>query len=292
MAEKHLKKRIAPEKPRLQGLRTGTKTTEAKAPSLVPRWGASAASSSAQSEPDKPSVSRAAYAAKRQALGIDNGGLSSERTRARMVERLMQQGIRNTLVLEAMRRVPRHQFVDEALASRAYEDTALPIGHQQTISQPYVVARVIELALASISQAAHPSSQPLKALELGTGCGYQAAVMSHCFGQVVSVERIKPLADLARANLRTARRSNVRIIYGDGIVAAQAESPFDVILCSAGMMSVPPELLAQLKIGGVLIAPVGEPEQRLMAMQRVGESEYSSASFDMVRYVPVLRGTE
>lgn len=287
MAEKHLKKPIAPEKPSRQGLRTGTKTTEPRAPSLVPRWGASGSSLPTKADAPKPTVSRAAYAAKRQAAGIDNAGLSSERTRARMVERLMQQGICNAVVLQAMRSVPRHQFVDEALASRAYEDTALPIGHHQTISQPYVVARVIELALASLAQ-----TGPTKALELGTGCGYQAAVMSHCFGQVVSVERIKPLADLAKANLKTSRRSNVRVIYGDGIVAAQTESPFDAILCSAGMMSVPPELVAQLKPGGILVAPVGGPKQRLVAMQRISESEYSSASFDMVRYVPVLRGTE
>jgi protein-L-isoaspartate(D-aspartate) O-methyltransferase len=288
VAEKHLKKPIAPEKPKLQGLRTGTRTTQPKAPNLVPRWGASVNPTPSADDAAKPSVSRAAYAAQRQASGMDHGGLSSERTRVRMVERLMAQGIRHSGVLEAMRAVPRHQFVDEALASRAYEDTALPIGHQQTMSQPYVVARVIELALGLMA----PAPSPSKALELGTGCGYQAAVMSHCFGQVISVERIRPLADLARANLRTYRRSNLRVLYGDGIVAAQAESPFDVILCSAGMTVVPPELLAQLKVGGVMVAPVGDIEQRLVAVQRVSESEYSSTSFDLVRYVPVLRGTE
>lgn len=287
MAEKHLKKPAVPEKPSRQGLRTGTKTTEPKAPTLVPRWGAAASATDHAAKAAKPTVSRAAYAAKRSAA-VDNTGLSSERTRARMVERLMQQGIRNPAVLAAMRSVLRHRFVDEALASRAYEDTALPIGHQQTMSQPYVVARTIELALGLMGGAA----PPWKALEIGAGCGYQAAVMSHCFDRVVSVERIKSLADLARANLRTSRRSNVRAMYGDGIVAAQAEGPFDAILCSAGMTAVPPELPAQLKVGGVLIAPVGEADQRLVALQRMSETEYSSKSFDMVRYVPVLRGTE
>lgn len=200
----------------------------------------------------------------------------------------MSQGIHHPRVLEAMRHVPRHRFVDEALASRAYEDTALPIGHNQTISQPFVVAKTIEIALTHVSG----PQRPLKALEVGCGCGYQAAVMSYCFGQVVSVERIKVLADLARANLRPLRRSNLRLVYGDGLVAAQAEAPFDVILCSAGMVSAPPELLAQLAVGGVLVAPIGEPEQRLMAIQRLQANEYKSKAFDMVRYVPVLRGIE
>lgn len=291
MAGKDLKKPIAPAKPTQPGLRTGTRTTEAKAPTLVPRWGAvSTAPKSISRAAAGHSSSRSAEAStlKKPPTGWDNGGLSSERTRGRMVERLMAQGIHHPRVLEAMRQVPRHRFVDEALASRAYEDTALPIGHNQTISQPFVVARTIELALGHVTV----SERPLKALEVGCGCGYQAAVMSYCFAQVVSVERIKVLADLARTNLRPLRRSNLRLVFGDGLVAAQADAPFDVILCSAGMASVPQELLAQLAVGGVLVAPIGEPEQRLVAVQRLDETEYKSKAFDMVRYVPVLRGTE
>jgi protein-L-isoaspartate(D-aspartate) O-methyltransferase len=205
-----------------------------------------------------------------------------------MVERLIHQGIRNQRVLEAMRLVPRHAFVDEALSSRAYEDSALPIGHQQTISQPFVVARVIELALSLLSGA----PRPLLALEVGGGCGYQAAVMSYCFDKVISVERLKVLADLARVNLRPLKRSNLRFVFGDGLVAVSKDGPFDVIVCSAGMPAVPAELLNQLAIGGALIAPIGEPEQFLVGIQRIDDQEFKSQQFDMVRYVPVLRGTE
>lgn len=288
MADKDLTKVRGPVKPSQPGLRLGTKTTEVKAPTLEPRWGGkSTEKPGAGSGPEK-AVFSARITPKRPPTGWINPGLSSERTRARMVERLMQQGIRHPRVLAAMRQVPRHQFVDEALASRAYEDTALPIGHQQTISQPFVVARVIELALGQVTD----PNRPLKALELGSGCGYQAVVMSHCFDRVVTVERIKALADLARVNLRTVRRSNLKLVYGDGLVAAAEDGPFDVILCSAGMVSLPQELVAQLAIGGVLVAPIGEPEQYLTVIHRLGETEFDSKAFDMVRYVPVLRGTE
>lgn len=280
MAGKDLKKPIGPIKPARPGLHIATKTTEAKAPSLVPRWGAGVSQTKPAAKALTPLKSAATAA---------NAGLSSERARARMVERLMRQGIQHQRVLDAMRQVPRHAFVDEALASRAYEDSALPIGHQQTISQPYVVARAIELALGLMDQ---PGQEPVKAFELGGGCGYQAAVMSYCFDQVVSVERIKALADLARLNLRPLRRSNLKFVYADGFAVAAAEGPFDVILCSAGMSAAPKELLEQLTIGGVMVAPIGEPEQFLMGIRRVGESEFKSQAFDMVRYVPVLRGRE
>ena len=280
MAGKDLKKPIGPIKPAQPGLHIVTKTTEAKAPSLVPRWGAGVSQSKPASKASTPPKSVGTAA---------NAGLSSERARSRMVERIARQGIRHQTVLDAMRQVPRHAFVDEALASRAYEDSALPIGHQQTISQPYVVARAIELAL---ELSGREGQGPIKAFEQGGGCGYQAAVMSLCFAQVVSVERVKALADLARLNLRPLRRSNLRFIYGDGFAVAAAEGPFDVILCSAGMPTVPKELLQQLTIGGVMVAPIGEPEQFLMGIQRVAETEFKSQAFDMVRYVPVIRGTE
>ena len=284
MAGKDVKKPIGPLKPTQPGLHIATKTTEVKAPSLVPRWGGGSSSSASSQKAVAPSPPRPLKPLSAQ----PHVGLSSERTRARMVERLMQQGIRNSRVLDAIRHVPRHRFVDEALASRAYEDTALPIGHQQTISQPFVVARVIEIALAHVAG----PPRPLKALEVGGGCGYQAAVMAYCFDQVWSIERIKALADLARQNLKSIRRSNLRLLYGDGLVAGLPYAPFDVILCSAGMPSLAPELQRQLAVGGVLVAPVGEPEQRLMAVQRVSEQEFVTHLFDMVRYVPVLRGTE
>jgi len=265
------------------GLRLGTKTTEIKSPTLTPRWGANV--NSKPTVKPEPLVTRPAP----RAGQLVNTGLSSERTRVRMVDRLMQQGIRDPIVLDAMRQVPRHQFVDEALASRAYEDSALPIGHQQTISQPYVVARSIEIALSCLPS---DSSRQYRALEVGAGCGYQAAVMSYCFHRVVSVERIKNLADLAKMNLKPLRRSNLKVMFGDGLVVAAPEGPFDVILFSAGMADIPREMLTLLAEGGVLVAPVGEPEQHLMAVQKTDNQQLKSQAFDMVRYVPVLRGTE
>lgn len=273
---------VGPAKPTQPGLTLGTRTTEIKAPTLIPRWGNSVTRKSADT------TTAFGNGPRKSATDLNNAGLASERTRARMVERLRQQGISHSRVIAAMQQVPRHGFVDPALASRAYEDTALPIGHNQTISQPYVVARVIELALNLLTG----ELRSLKALEVGGGCGYQAAVMSYCFDRVISVERIKILADLARANLRPLRRNNLKFIHGDGLVAAVADGPFDVIVCSAGMPQASPELLAQLAVGGVMVAPIGAPEQRLVATQRLDETQYKAQSFDMVRYVPVLRGVE
>jgi protein-L-isoaspartate(D-aspartate) O-methyltransferase len=283
VAQEDVKKKPGPAKPAKPGLRIGTRVTEAAAPNLQPKWGAKPSASVSGST--MPSSLR--QVARKATTTWQNTGLSSERTRVRMVERLIQQGIKNQRVLVAMREVPRHQFMDEALASRAYEDTALPIGHHQTISQPYVVARVIELALGLVTG----EPRPLKALEVGGGCGYQAAVMSHCFDRVVSVERIKALADVAKVNLRPLRRSNLKFVYGDGLVAAADDAPFDVILCSAGMGLLAQELVSQLAVGGVLVAPIGEP-QRLTAVQRISENECKTQAFDMVRYVPVIRGTQ
>jgi protein-L-isoaspartate(D-aspartate) O-methyltransferase len=283
VAQEDVKKKLGPAKPEKPGLRIGTRVTETAAPNLQPKWGAKASAN----VPASSTLSSPRHLARKANTTWQNTGLSSDRTRARMVERLIEQGIKNQRVLAAMRQVPRHQFMDEALASRAYEDTALPIGHNQTISQPYVVARVIELALGLVSG----EPRPLKALEVGGGCGYQAAVMSHCFERVVSVERIKALADLAKVNLRPLRRSNLKFVYGDGLVAAAEDAPFDVILCSAGMGQLAQELVSQLAIGGVLVAPIGEP-QRLTAVQRISEDEYKTQGFDMVRYVPVIRGTQ
>lgn len=278
----HPRAPVGPAKPTKPGLTLGTRTTEIKAPTLTPRWGNSV-------PPKSAAVSVApANSSRKSSADMTNAGLASDRTRERMVERLRRQGIVNPRVIAAMLQVPRHAFVDQALASRAYEDTALPIGHNQTISQPYVVARAIELSLSFLTG----EPRPLKALEVGGGCGYQAAVMSYCFDRVVSVERIKALADLARTNLRPLRRANLKFVHGDGLVVAAADGPFDVIVCSAGMSEMPPELIAQLAVGGVMVAPIGSPEQHLVATQRLDETQYATQSFDMVRYVPVLRGVE
>ncbi len=272
-----------PLKPSRPGLHIATKTTESKAPTLTPKWGVRAKAKSEEKTLEQKPATRPA---KPQA-GV-NPGLSSEKTRLRMTERLIEQGIKNPIVLDAMRRTPRHRFVDEALASRAYEDTALPIGHGQTISQPYVVARAIELALQSHGL----PGQKLKALELGAGCGYQAAVMAHCFARVICVERIKALFDLARSNLAPLKLSNLKLIFGDGLVAGVEEAPFDVILLSAGMQDIPDELLAQCAIGGVVVAPLGDNDQRLTVIRKISEDQVERSRLDAVRYVPVIRGTE
>lgn len=268
-----------PAKPTQPGLRLATKTTEAKAPTLTPKWGAS-------KSPSKPPAVDPKIWPRPASKPPADLGLSSERTRQKMVDRLMRQGISHAAVLAAMQQVPRHRFVDEALASRAYEDSALPIGHGQTISQPFVVARSIELALQHVAH----TGRPQRALEVGAGCGYQAAVMARCFDQVLSVERLKALYDLARSNLQPLKLSNLKLVHGDGLVAGQDDAPFDAILLSAGMTSIPQELLTQLALGGVLVAPIGEPEQRLTVIVREEESVFKTYRFDVVRYVPILRG--
>ncbi len=156
-------------------------------------------------------------------------GLVSARVRDRMVERVRELGVRDSRVLEALRNVPRHLFVDEALASRAYEDTALPIGHGQTISQPYIVARTAELALEELADA-----RAARVLEVGTGCGYAAAVLAQLFGEVVSVERLRALHEKARENLRPLRLSNVRLILGDGALGVPTAAPYECHRCRCG----------------------------------------------------------
>ncbi|MFN4064884.1 MAG: protein-L-isoaspartate(D-aspartate) O-methyltransferase, partial [Parazoarcus communis] len=184
------------------------------------------------------------------------------RTRARMVERLRSQGIRDEKVLAAMGQIPRHQFVEEGLAYGAYDDTALPIGFQQTISQPFVVARMIELLRSGRELG--------KTLEIGAGCGYQAAVLSKVAVDVYAVERIRPLLDRARDNLRPLRLPNVRLKYADGSMGLPEAAPFDSIIVAAGALGVPQALKDQLAPGGRLIIPVGGGEQRLLMIERQG----------------------
>lgn len=213
-----------------------------------------------------------------------NLGLNSERMRTVMIERLLTQGITNDRVLAAMQLVPRHAFVDGALASRAYDDAALPIGHSQTISQPWVVARMISIA------AEVPGAQ--KVLEVGTGCGYQAAVMAQVFSQVYSIERIRALYDMAREHLRALKLARIRLNYGDGMAGLPAAAPFDAIVVAAAGLKIPQALMNQLAVGGVLIAPEGSSTQRLVKIQRTGLANWERQELEEVRFVPLKAGVQ
>lgn len=217
---------------------------------------------------------------------MQGSGLTSTRARARMVERLRAEGIRDERVLTAMNQVPRHVFVEEALSSRAYEDTALPLGFQQTISQPFVVARMAEL----LGMGGRVLG---KTLEVGTGCGYQAAVLSYLSTDVYSVERIGKLLERARANLRPLRLPNVRLKYADGSKGLPEAAPFDsIILAAAAPSGVPPALLEQLAPGGRLVMPRGTAEQHLVLVERTPAGGFKETRLDAVRFVPLLPGTE
>ena len=194
-------------------------------------------------------------------------------------------GVKHAKTLDAIATVPRHAFMDAGLHPQAYEDSALPIGHQQTISKPSVVARMIELL--------HKSKQPLnKVLEIGTGCGYQAAVLSLLANEVYSIERIRPLHDLARDNLRPFRIKNLRLIFGDGILGLPQAAPFDSIILAAAGLGIPDALLDQLAIGGRLVAPVARnaKEQQLLLIERVSSHRYQRTALDEVFFVPLQSG--
>jgi len=216
-----------------------------------------------------------------------NAGLASARVRDRMVQRVRELGVQDPRVLAALAAVPRHAFVDDALASRAYEDTALPIGHGQTISQPYIVARTAELALEGIADPARA-----KVLEIGTGCGYAAAVLAHVFGTVVTIERIRALHERARANLRPLRLSNVRLLYGDGTAGAAAGAPYDAIVAAAAAEYVPPAWSEQLKAGGRIVAPIGGAQQSLTVLIKDEQGGLQRRSAEGVRFVPMRLGQE
>lgn len=217
---------------------------------------------------------------KRELSGI---GMTSQRTRARMIERLRADGIRDERVLAAMAAVPRHIFVEEALASRAYEDMALPIGLKQTISQPYIVARMIELLAAGRELG--------KTLEIGAGCGYQAAVLAQLAKDVYAVERIAQLLDKARANLRHLRLPNVRLKHADGNLGLADAAPFDTIILAAATGCVPQPLFGQLAVGGRMILPLGGGEQALCLIER-GTRGYTETRLEPVRFVPLVAGVE
>jgi protein-L-isoaspartate(D-aspartate) O-methyltransferase len=207
--------------------------------------------------------------------------MTSQRTRDRLVMRLREEGIENQDVLDVIRDTPRHLFVDEALASRAYEDTALPIGYNQTISQPYIVAAMTELVIAS---------RPSKVLEVGTGSGYQAAILSSLVDKIYTVERIEPLLSLARQRFRQLGLRNIRAMYSDGTIGWPDFAPYDAIIVTAGSESIPEALLHQLTPAGRLIIPVGRRDhQRLTMVTRNGES-FEREELDPVTFVPLLKG--
>jgi len=209
-------------------------------------------------------------------------GMTSQRTRLRMVERLRERGVKDEVVLAAMAQIARHLFVDEALASRAYDDISLPIGFGQTMSSPYVVARMIEIARDGV---------PLqRVLDIGTGCGYQAAVLSRLARQVHSMERLAQLASKARVRLRALRIHNVKVRHGDGHHGLPEAAPFDAIVMAAAATHVPQPLLSQLSPGGRLVFPLGTREQRLCCITRTSRG-FDENVLEEVKFVPLLPGS-
>lgn len=211
-------------------------------------------------------------------------GMTSARTRERLVQRLQEQGIADQRVLDRIRSVPRHLFMDEALASRAYEDTALPIGFGQTISQPFVVAKMTEALLAG--------GEAPRVLEIGTGCGYQTAVLSPLVAEIYTIERIAPLLGRARRTLRELKIRNVNFRHDDGNVGWAARAPFDGILLTAAPHTVPPALFEQLKLGGRLIAPVGAEGRQELYRYTKCESRIERQSLGAVSFVPLVSGLQ
>ncbi|MEN3276444.1 MAG: protein-L-isoaspartate(D-aspartate) O-methyltransferase [Massilia sp.] len=210
--------------------------------------------------------------------------MATEAIRRAMVARVKGQGVRDSAVLAALEAVPRHLFIEPALSAQAYIDASLPIGHNQTISQPYIVARMIEAMREGRGSLG-------RVLEIGTGCGYQAAVLARVAGEVYSIERIKPLHELAKANLRSLRLSNLRLHYGDGMLGLAQVAPFDGIILAAAGMDVPRALLEQLAIGARLVAPVGGQVQHLERITRIGKAEWTSETLEACHFVPLRSGT-
>ena len=208
-------------------------------------------------------------------------GMTSQRTRMRMIERLREQGITDEAVLNAINEIPRHIFVEEALAHRAYEDIPLPIGFGQTISQPYIVARMTEALTAG--------KRLKKVLEIGTGCGYQTAILARLAGEVYTIERLLPLLTKARKNLRELRITNVRTRHADGYAGIPEAAPFDGIMVTAAAAHLPEALKEQLAVGGRLVIPLGTQQQTLFLIER-GEGGFSQSELDAVRFVPMLPG--
>jgi protein-L-isoaspartate(D-aspartate) O-methyltransferase len=211
--------------------------------------------------------------------------MNSDGVRAAMVDRVAKQGVRDATVLKALATVPRHLFLEPGLASQAYIDASLPIGHHQTISQPYIVARMIEVLRDN-----QRGGLLERVLEIGTGCGYQAAVLSLVAKDVYSIERIKPLHELAKSNLRPLRIPNIRLHYGDGMLGFPQVAPFDGIILAAAGLEVPQALLEQLAVGGRLVAPVGGRNQVLQLIERTGQNEWQSHTLETCHFVPLRPG--
>ncbi len=208
-------------------------------------------------------------------------GMTSQRTRARMIERLRAEGVRNERVLNVMSEIPRHVFVEEALSSRAYEENALPIGFGQTISSPFIVARMTELLCQK--------KIPAKVLEIGTGCGYQTAVLAKLAKEVHSVERIAPLMDRARRTLRDLRFFNIIFKHADGHFGYAEGGPYEAILSAAASTHVPDALKQQLEVGGRMVLPVGTQDQYLVVIDRTADG-FEETRHEAVRFVPLLSG--
>ena len=212
-------------------------------------------------------------------------GMTSLRTRERMIKRLAEQGITNKKVLEVMRDTPRHIFMDEALSSRAYEDTSLPIGYNQTISQPYIVAKMTEVLLGSVGNLK-------KVLEIGTGCGYQTAILAQLVEHVYSVERLLPLQKKAKQHIGELKFKNISYLYGDGNLGWSDYAPFDGILVSAAPAEIPTMLLEQLSIGGVMVIPTGSNGMQVLQRVTRTPSGYERENLEAVTIVPFLSGIE
>lgn len=208
-------------------------------------------------------------------------GMTSARTRNRLIERLREQGISDEVVLAAMNEIPRHIFIDEALATRAYDDVALPIGHGQTISQPYIVALM--------TQVLRNGKQLGRVLEIGTGCGYQAAVLSKVSREVYTVERIRPLYERARSTLRELKIANVNLRYADGTSGLPESAPYDGIIMTCAAPALAETLKEQLAPGGRMVLPLGTQEQYLYLIER-DEEGYRESRLDAVRFVPLVMG--
>jgi len=209
-------------------------------------------------------------------------GMTSERTRTRLLDRLKSEGIRDERVLDVMQNTPRHLFVDEALASRAYEDDALPIGHKQTISQPYIVARMTELLLQKGALDT--------VLEIGTGSGYQTAVLSPLVKRIYTVERIEALLEKARQRFRSLRFRNIRTRLSDGGLGLPEYAPFDGIIVTAAPEGIPRILVDQLKIGGRMVLPIGDNKDQVLVLVTRTEKGYDKKLLEMVSFVPLLGG--
>ena len=216
---------------------------------------------------------------------VNGIGMTSQRTRARLIDRLREQGIKDETVLAAMFEVPRHLFVDEALASRAYDDVSLPINYNQTISQPYIVARMIE-----VLRGPELLNRPLgRVLEIGTGCGYQAAVLARVAREVYTVERIKPLYERARKQLSDLKIRNVSVRYADGSAGLPESAPFDGIIMAAAASTLSAVLREQLAVGGRMVLPVGTQEQWLYLVERDARG-FRETQLEPVKFVPLLIG--